>query len=61
LDKDPERAAVRCAVKDEFLHAAYCHCSNCRRATGSAFKPCECIERDELILGGGREEPSHPS
>jgi hypothetical protein len=52
---------VRYAVKDEFLYPAYCRCSNCRRATGAAFKPCDGIERNKLILGGGREEPSHPS
>jgi hypothetical protein len=53
--------AARYAAKDEFLYPAYCRCSNCRRATGAAFKPCDGIERDKLILGGGREEPSHPS
>jgi hypothetical protein len=31
--------AVHYAVPDEFLYAMNCHCSNCRRATGSAFKP----------------------
>jgi len=47
--------AVRYAVKDEFLYAAYCHCSNCRRATGSAFKPFAGIERDKLTVGDGRD------
>lgn len=31
--------AVQYAVADEFIYAANCHCSNCRRTTGSAFKP----------------------
>ena len=31
--------AVQYRVADEFLYAANCHCSNCRRTTGSAFKP----------------------
>jgi hypothetical protein len=31
--------AVHYAVMDEFVYALNCHCSNCRRATGSAFKP----------------------
>ncbi|WP_250627921.1 GFA family protein [Pinirhizobacter soli] len=36
-------------VPDEFLYAAYCHCSNCRRTTGSAFKPFAGIERSKLV------------
>jgi hypothetical protein len=32
---------VHYAVADEFIYAANCHCSNCRRTTGSAFKPWE--------------------
>ena len=35
-------------VPDEFLYAAYCHCSNCRRTTGSAFKPFAGIESGKL-------------
>jgi hypothetical protein len=46
--------AVRYAVADSFLYAANCHCSNCRRATGSAYKPFAGIERDKLaIVAGG--------
>jgi hypothetical protein len=30
-----------------------CHCSKCRRATGSAFKPIAGIERNQLRLAGG--------
>lgn len=45
---------VHYAVVDEFVYAANCHCSNCRRATGSAFKPFAGIERDKLgITKGG--------
>ena len=29
--------SVHYAVADEFVYAANCHCSNCRRTTGSAF------------------------
>ena len=47
--------AVRYAVQGEFLYAAYCHCSNCRRTTGSAFKPFAGIERGKLILEAGAE------
>jgi hypothetical protein len=32
-----------------------CHCSNCRRTTGSAFKPFAGIERDKLAITSGRE------
>ena len=39
---------------DEFRYAANCHCSNCRAATGSAFKPFAAIEREKLrVLEGG--------
>jgi len=31
--------AVHYAVADEFTYAMNCHCSQCRRTTGSAFKP----------------------
>jgi hypothetical protein len=31
--------AVNYRVVDAFAYAANCHCSDCRRATGSAFKP----------------------
>jgi hypothetical protein len=47
--------AVHYAVADAFLYAANCHCSNCRRATGSAFKPFAGIERDKLAITQGAE------
>jgi hypothetical protein len=45
--------AVHYAVTDEFAYAANCHCSNCRRATGAAFKPFAGIERDKLEITEG--------
>lgn len=45
--------AVHYAVADEFTDAANCHCSNCRRTTGSAFKPFAGIERDKLVIRAG--------
>jgi hypothetical protein len=47
--------AVEYAVADEFRYALNCHCSQCRRTTGSAFKPFAGIERAKLRLtrGGG--------
>ncbi len=48
--------AVHYAVADEFKYAANCHCSDCRRATGSAFKPFAGIERSKLRLVSGEEQ-----
>jgi hypothetical protein len=46
--------AVTYTVADEFNYALICHCSQCRRATGSAFKPFGGIERAKLKVTGGR-------
>lgn len=40
-------------VADEFRYALNCHCSQCRRSTGSAFKPFAGIEYDKLQLTQG--------
>jgi hypothetical protein len=45
--------AVRYAVTDAFGYALNCHCSNCRRTTGSAFKPFAGIERDKFSVTEG--------
>ena len=63
LDVSPPRTlrgrclcgAVEYRVADEFAYAAYCHCSNCRRTTGSAFKPFAGIERAKLSVSGGHD------
>jgi hypothetical protein len=47
--------AVRYAVADAFAYAANCHCSSCRRTTGSAFKPFAGIERDKLRITEGED------
>ena len=44
---------VRYAVADAFEYALNCHCSNCRRATGSAFKPFAGIISAELSITAG--------
>jgi len=44
---------VEYAVADEFAYALNCHCSQCRRATGSAFKPFAGIARDKLRITKG--------
>lgn len=58
--------AVEYAVKDAFAHAAMCHCTDCRRATGAAFKPFAGIGRNALsVTRGGSDvmqyggEPDH--
>ncbi len=43
-------------VDDAFNYAMNCHCSNCRRATGAAFKPFAGIRRDRLKLVAGNED-----
>jgi hypothetical protein len=47
-------SAVHYAVKDEFEYALNCHCSQCRRATGAAFKSFAGIKRDKLTVTGGQ-------
>ena len=48
-----ECGAVRYTVADEFRYAMNCHCSNCRAATGSAFKAFGGIEREKLDVDDG--------
>lgn len=45
---------VRYTVEDDFRYALICHCSQCRRATGSAFKPFGGIERAKLTVTQGK-------
>ena len=47
--------AVHYEVADAFRYAMNCHCSNCRRTTGSAFKPFAGIERDKLRITAGAD------
>lgn len=47
--------AVGYEVADAFSYALNCHCSNCRRTTGSAFKPFAGIEYSKLHLVRGAE------
>jgi len=48
--------AVNYEVADEFVYAANCHCSNCRRATGSAFKPFAGIGHHKLCITNGADK-----
>ena len=40
--------ATEYEVEDAFVYAMNCHCSKCRAATGSAYKPMGGIQRDKL-------------
>jgi hypothetical protein len=51
-----ECGSVAYRVADAFLYAANCHCSRCRAATGSAFKPFAGIEREKLELTSGADQ-----
>ena len=48
--------AVGYDVADAFAYALSCHCSDCRRTTGSAFKPFAGIERRHLTLTKGESD-----
>jgi hypothetical protein len=47
---------VEYRVADAFGYALNCHCSNCRRATGSAFKALAGIERTKLTVTRGADD-----
>ena len=47
--------AVHYAVDGAFAYALNCHCSQCRRVTGSAFKPLAGITRDRLAVTEGAD------
>ena len=42
-------------MPDAFEYAVNCHCSNCRRTTGSAFKPFAGIAHDKLSISAGSD------
>ena len=47
--------SVRFVVRNKFAYALNCHCSQCRRATGSAFKALAGTSRSNLSLHAGRD------
>ena len=49
---------VHYRVEDRFVYALNCHCSQCRKATGSAFKPFAGIERSKLSIVKGANDLS---
>jgi hypothetical protein len=46
---------VQYEVADAFAYALNCHCSNCRRVTGAAFKPFAGIPRAALTVTHGAD------
>jgi len=48
--------AVEYVVEDAFRYAAYCHCSKCRRHTGSAFSAFAGIEIDKFAVRAGASD-----
>jgi hypothetical protein len=47
--------AVTYEVTDRFLYAMNCHCSKCRRTTGSAFKPIAGVAVEDFAVTAGSE------
>lgn len=45
--------AVAFSVRDEFTYALNCHCSQCRRTTGAAYKPFGGIPKTKFRLERG--------
>lgn len=48
--------AVHYEVADEFDYALNCHCSDCRRATGAAFKSFAGIAFEKLRIAKGADD-----
>lgn len=48
--------AVHYRVADAFRYAMNCHCSQCRRATGAAFKPFGGIEISQFKIAAGQDQ-----
>jgi hypothetical protein len=48
--------AVRYEVADAFVYALNCHCADCRRTTGAAFKPFAGIAADRLRVVDGEDQ-----
>ena len=48
--------AIQYEIPDRLLYAAYCHCSECRRFSGSAFSALGGIEKDQLQIKSGKDQ-----
>jgi hypothetical protein len=47
--------SVEYTVADDFMYAAYCHCSRCRAATGAGAKPFAGIATEKLKVTKGED------
>lgn len=47
--------AIELSVEDALTSAFYCHCSKCRRQTGSAFAAIGCIEVEKFAISAGED------
>ncbi len=48
--------AVEYSVPDDFKYAGYCHCSDCRRFSGSALSAFGGIAAERLVLRKGQDD-----
>lgn len=55
LSGECQCGVVHYRVEDSFRYALNCHCSRCRKATGSAFKPLAGIERGKFSVVKGQD------
>ena len=51
--------AVEYAVPDDFRYAGYCHCSDCRRFSGSAFSAFGGVPRSSFRVLKGQDSIAH--
>jgi hypothetical protein len=47
--------AVAYSVSDNFKYSGYCHCSDCRRFSGSAFSAMGGLEKEDFHILKGQE------
>ena len=47
--------AIRVEIAGEFLHAYYCHCSRCRRASASSFATNGFVRTEDLRVVAGEQ------
>ena len=47
--------SIKFSLADEFLYSFYCHCSECRRFSGSAFSVAGGIQKENLTISSGKE------
>jgi hypothetical protein len=51
--------AVQYTVADDFKYAGYCHCSDCRRFSGSAFSAMGGVDSDAFHVMQGQDRIGH--